>query len=103
MWTFTVSNVTGIPMRARVSLLPSAGLQRAWLSLRDPLVRDMAPGSTEVFVVDLQVPPETPPGRYTFRLVAADNDVPDERFAEGPAVSVAVSAPGAAPARSFPW
>jgi hypothetical protein len=100
---FTVSNTTATPMRVRASLLPSELLKREWLSLRGPTVRDLPPGSTEVFIVDIQVPSGTPPSRYTFSLVAADNDLPDERFSEGPTVSVAVSAPAAEPARGVPW
>jgi hypothetical protein len=100
---FTVSNSTATPMRVRASLQPSDLLKREWLSLRGAPVRKLPAGSTEVFIVDIQVPPGTPPSRYTFCLVAADNELPDERFSEGPTVSVAVSAPAAAPARGIPW
>ncbi|WP_224241333.1 MXAN_6577-like cysteine-rich protein [Hyalangium gracile] len=101
--SFTVSNVTDGLLRAKASLVPSSALPGEWLSLRGSVLRDMPPGSTEVFTVEIQVPAGTAPGPRTFSLVVADNDVPDERFAEGPAVSVSVSAPVAAPARGSPW
>ncbi len=101
--SFTVSNTTGQAMRARASLAPSPELKPEWLRLRGTPLRDMPPGSTEVFIVDIKVPPGTRLGAPIFRLVVADNFLPDERFSEGPAISVEMGAPAPAPARGFPW
>ncbi|WP_163992553.1 MXAN_6577-like cysteine-rich protein [Pyxidicoccus caerfyrddinensis] len=99
---FTVTNVTGLAMRAVVRLLPEPPLKPEWLSVRGADHRDMPPGATEVFTVGLQVPPGAPPGPYTFRMVVADLDLPDERFAEGPTIAVEVR-PTPLPAKPFPW
>ncbi|QSQ25662.1 hypothetical protein JY651_12330 [Pyxidicoccus parkwayensis] len=99
---FTVTNVSRLALRAVARFTPEAPLKPEWLSVRGADHRDMPPGATEVFTVELHVPPGTPPGSYTFRLVVSDQDQPDERFAEGPAIAVSVS-PTPLPAKKFPW
>ncbi|WP_164014166.1 MXAN_6577-like cysteine-rich protein [Pyxidicoccus trucidator] len=99
---FTVSNVTDRAMHAGARLLPAPPLKPEWLSIRGKELRDMPPGATEVFTVDVHVPPGTPPGPYTFQLVVADVDLPDERFAEGPTIAVEARA-APLPAKPFPW
>ncbi|MFP2933967.1 MXAN_6577-like cysteine-rich protein [Pyxidicoccus sp. 3LG] len=99
---FTVSNVTDHVMRAVVRLMPAAPMKAEWLSARGADHREMPPGATEVFTVDVHVPPGAPPGPYTFRIVVADLDLPDERFAEGPAISVEASPPPL-PKKGIPW
>ncbi len=99
---FSVTNVTGVPMRARASFLLGPGLKPKWVSLRGERAREMPAGSTEVFTVELRVPPAPPPGSHSFRLVVADVALPDERYTEGPAISVRV-VPTAPLARPFPW
>ncbi|MFP2910484.1 MXAN_6577-like cysteine-rich protein [Pyxidicoccus sp. 3LFB2] len=99
---FTVSNVTDRAMHAGARLLPAPPLKPEWLSVRGEPLRDMPPGATEVFTVDVHVPPGTPPGPYTFQLVVADVDLPDERFAEGPTIAVEARA-APLPVKPFPW
>lgn len=100
---FTVTNTTATHMRAKATVVPlDAGLKPEWVGLRGARAREMPPGSTEVFTVDVRVPPGTPPGTLTFRLVVADVALPDERFTEGPAHAVTVPPPAAPAPRGFP-
>ncbi|MCY1022695.1 NEW3 domain-containing protein [Pyxidicoccus sp. MSG2] len=74
---FTVTNVTGLAMRAVARFLPEPPLKPEWLSVRGADHRDMPPGATDDFTVDLQVPPGAPPGPYTFRMVVNPRFGPD--------------------------
>lgn len=100
---FTVTNVTATHMRAKATPQLPPELQPEWVSLRGERSREMPPGSTETFILDIAVPPGTPPGTHTLRLVVADVALPDEHFAESPAVSVNVLAPAAPAPKPFPW
>src|SRR5207253_9939754 len=54
-------------------------------------------------VVQLNVPPASPPGSYSFRLDAVSEVNPDEDFTEGPSVAFDVAAPPPAKKKKFPW
>jgi hypothetical protein len=65
--------------------------------------RDFATDGTQQFTVRLQVPPGTPPGRYTFHLLVTNVANPDEQYAEGPTVSFTVPEPVPVTKKPFPW
>jgi len=100
---FTVSNALRAPVRARATLMMDGQARREWASVSGGEERDFAPDGTQQFTVKFQVPPGTPPGRYTFHLLVSDVANPDEQYADGPTVSFIV--PEAAPVKkkAFPW
>lgn len=98
---FTVSNIAGRPMRTRLRLVPQEPAKLAWLAIQGGDERMLALGATENFAVAVTVPADVPAGSYTFRADAVGEDSPDEDFATGPTVSLAVPASGAKP--TFPW
>jgi hypothetical protein len=100
---FTVSNALRAPVRARATLMMDGQARREWASVSGGEERDFAQDGTQQFTVKFQVPPGTPPGRYTFHLLVSDVANPDEQYADGPTVSFTV--PEAAPVKkkAFPW
>ncbi|WP_224248384.1 COG1470 family protein [Hyalangium gracile] len=100
---FTVSNALRAPVRARATVMMAGQAQREWASVSGGEERDFALDGTQQFTVKLQVPPGTPPGRYTFHLLVTNVANPDEQYADGPTVAFIV--PEAAPPQKkpFPW
>ena len=100
---FTVTNTSTQPLRGRLLTTPTDPAKPEWLSVTGDPVRDFAPDAAEQVVVQLNVPPTTTPGSYSFRLDAVSEVDPDEDFTEGPSVAFDVAAPPAAPKKKFPW
>ena len=100
---FTVSNALRIPMRGRATVMVAGQAQREWTAIAGEAERDFTPDGTQQFIVKVQAPPGTPPGRYTFHLLVSNVANPDEQYADGPTVSFVV--PEAAPVvkKAFPW
>lgn len=97
--SFTVTNVTGRPVRARVFVLPGQGADPSWFQVTGTAERSLPVAGTETVDVAVAVPAEAPPGSSSFRLGAALEEAPD-RVVPGPSVSLDVPA---APKRRFPW
>src|SRR6266498_1900758 len=76
--TFTVTNLTGAPVRARAVLIPMANTPPAWLSVRGKADRDLPVSGTDQFVVVADPPLGSPAGRYGFRLDVIGVDHPDD-------------------------
>ncbi|MBN1206101.1 MAG: hypothetical protein JXB05_14380, partial [Myxococcaceae bacterium] len=100
---FTVSNALRAPVRARATVMMSGQARREWAVVSGGEERDFAPDGTQQFTVKLQVPPGTPPGRYTFHLLVSDVANPDEQYAEGPTVAFIVAEAAPPPKKAFPW
>lgn len=100
---FTVTNTSTQTMRGRLLTKPTEPAKPEWLSVTGEPVRDFAPNAAEQVVVQLNVPPTTAPGSYSFRLDAVSEVDPDEDFTEGPSVAFDVTAPAAPPKKKFPW
>jgi hypothetical protein len=100
---FTVSNALRAPVRARATVMVDGQAQREWMAISGEPERDFATDGTQQFIVKIQAPPGTPPGRYTFHLLVSNVANPDEQYADGPTVSFVV--PEAAPVvkKAFPW
>lgn len=100
--SFTVSNTTKRPLRGRARAVPLDSANASWLSVAGEAERDFGPDSTHQFTVQIVVPSGTPPGRYTFNIVVASTDNPDEEYAEGPAVAFESTA-AEVKKKPFPW
>jgi hypothetical protein len=100
---FTVSNALRVPMRARATVMMAPPAQREWTAIAGEAERDFAPDGTQQFIVKLQVPPGTPPGRYTFHLLVSNVANTDEQYADGPTVSFVVPQPAPVEKKAFPW
>ena len=99
---FTVTNVSGAPVKGRAVFGPEKSTALQWLKLIGEPERLIQPRLSDTFVVKVAVPPGTKVGDYSFRLDAISVARPDEDSTEGPtiAIPVALAAP---PPRPFPW
>jgi beta-lactam-binding protein with PASTA domain len=86
---FTASNVSGKPLSGKAMLIHQDPAVKPWLTLGDA-VRNFPAGGTQQYTVKVVVPPGTKPGKYNFRLDLASVQNPDEDYAQGPNVAVAV-------------
>lgn len=100
---FTVTNTSAQTLRGRLLTRPTDPAKAEWLSIVGESTRDFAPNAAEQVVIQLNVPPTTPPGTYSFRLDAVSEIAPDEDFTEGPSVAFEVAAPPPPPKKKFPW
>ena len=101
--SFTVTNTSPQALRVRLLTRPRDPAKPEWFTVVGESVRDFAPNGTQQVVVELQVPPGTPPGSNSFRLDAVSEDDPDEDFTEGPSVAFEVAAPPPPSKKKFPW
>jgi hypothetical protein len=75
-----------------------------WFSVDGESVRDFAPDASEQVVVQLVVPPASPPGSYSFRLDVVSEVDSEEDFTEGPSIAFDVLAtPPPKKKRLFLW
>lgn len=85
--TYTVTNTSGVTVRAALRVKPGAGAEPSWFTVRGGEERDIGPGSTADFAVDLSVPgqrsedgvPDDARTKQSFHAVAvnlkdSDND-----------------------------
>ena len=100
---FTVTNTSAQTLRGRLLTKPREPAKPEWLSIVGESVRDFAPNAAEQVVAQLNVPPTTPPGSYSFRLDAVSEVDPDEDFTEGPSVAFEVTPPPTPKKKKFPW
>ena len=98
--SFTVTNISGQPRRARLLLVPEDSHTNAWLSLQGEPVRAFVVSETQQLTVNIQAPPRAPSGIYGFRLDLAREDLPDEDLTQGPRLTFQV--PEAEPKPAFP-
>ena len=59
---FTVTNTSAQALRGRLLTRPSDPAKPEWFSIVGESVRDFAPNAAEQVVVQLSVPPGSPPG-----------------------------------------
>jgi hypothetical protein len=98
---FTVTNTSAQALRGRLLTRPSDPAKPEWFSIVGESVQDFAPNASEQVVVQLDVPLDSPPGSYSFRLDAVSEVDPDEDFTEGPSVAFEVAPPPTK--KPFPW
>jgi hypothetical protein len=96
--SFTVSNVTGRPVRARLLVLPGAGADASWFQVEGESERMLPVAGTTTVDVSVRLKDSVPAGSYSFVLGAALEESPDQ-VVPGPTVSFEAK-PGR---RRFPW
>ena len=101
--TFTVTNTSAQTLRGRLLARPGAQTSPDWLLVVGESVRDFAPNVPAQIVVQLSVPPGTPPGSYSFRLDAVSQVLPDEDFTQGPSVTFEIKPPPKPRKPIIPW
>jgi hypothetical protein len=101
---FTVRNISRRRIRAVSRLVTSDPSVQDWLNIAemegDQPSRDFDIDETKQYRVRLEVPADAALGRYTFRLLVADESSPDEDFSESQDVVFTVPEPEEAP--TFP-
>jgi hypothetical protein len=98
--SFTITNLTGRPVRARLVPRGQAGAQDAWLSIVGVAEVPMAVAATITATVQVKVPAEVPVGQHTLFLEVVAED--DTESVAGQSVSFSV--PPAPPVKKrFPW
>ncbi|MGC5224690.1 hypothetical protein ACPW96_19165 [Micromonospora sp. DT81.3] len=97
--SFTVSNMTGRPVRARVLVLPGAGADASWFQVVGESERAMPVAGTATVDVAVKVPEKVPAGAFSFVVGAALEEAPDQ-VVSGPTVAFQVPDPKK---RRFPW
>jgi hypothetical protein len=100
--TFTVFNASGRPLRGRAQLTSETPNVASWLSLTGEPTRDFAVAGTQQYSVNIDIPPDTPPGSYPFRLDMIGVENPDEEYTRGPVVTFEAPAPTETN-KPFPW
>ncbi len=94
---FTVRNISGRRIRAISRLVPSDPHVRDWLEIDETeerqTFRDFDIDQTEQYRILVHIPADAAPGRYTFRLLVADDSSPDEDFSESQDIIFTVSEP----------
>lgn len=102
--SFSVTNTTARPLRARARLVPLGAAQSAWFTAPPEPEQTLASGATQAYSVRVRVPPGVAPGPFSVRLDVDSVERPDEDFTEGPAVAFTVKAAAPPPPRpAFPW
>jgi hypothetical protein len=91
--TYSVTNKSGNTIRTALRVRPDDGTDASWFSVRDGDEKDIAPGATESFSVDLAVPGGT--GKHSFSAVAINVADPDNDYEAGS--TVAFDAPALEP------
>jgi len=83
--TYSVTNKTGATIRTRLRIEPGDGTNQRWFTIRDGDERDIAPGATVSFSVDLAVPGGA--AHHSFRAVAVNLTDPDNDFETGSTIA----------------
>ena len=83
--TYTVTNRTGSTKSVRLKVEPLGNTDASWFTVRDGDEREIAPGQTAAFSVDLAVPGGDP--GQSFEAVAINLEDPDNDFERGSAIS----------------
>jgi beta-lactam-binding protein with PASTA domain len=105
---FTVTNTTDSSRPVGTQVLVDGAAEAKWFTVQGEPERTLGAHTTNQFTVRCTVPPNTAPGKYTFRLMvfSAEKGRSGEDFTEGPTVAVEVPAAKQAskPApKPFPW
>jgi hypothetical protein len=88
----TVSNISGKAQDGRLALVALDPTQAAWLGVVGNATRTFPVGGAEQFAVQIAVPKDAAPGRYTYRPDVAAVANPDEDSTTGPVLAFEVPA-----------
>ncbi|MGG6295133.1 PASTA domain-containing protein [Leptolyngbya sp. AN02str] len=105
--SFTITNLTQQLQRGQLHIRPQGNANSSWFQLEGDVVRNFSPSAagtpvTQQATVNVTIPPGTPPDKYTFQLVVADDSNPEEVYTDSPVVALDVPA-SVAPKPPFPW
>lgn len=89
--TFTLANLSGHALRARITVTAEPPIAQPWLSISGASERIIDAGAVVAVDVQIAAPTSAAPGRYVFSVGAADTDRPDDTFSESPSVSFDVA------------
>src|SRR5882724_2642068 len=78
--SYTVSNVSGAPIRGRANLTPVDQTRMDWLKLDGDIERDFSVNGTQQYTVEIKVPVTAVAGDYTFHLDMVGVQNPDDLF-----------------------
>ncbi len=90
--SFTVTNVSGRPIRARLRVVPQEGAPTSWFSVVGDAEGDLAAGAAQQFTVRIDPALGAPAGTYAFRADVVGIEHPDDDYAEGPSCNVTLPA-----------
>jgi hypothetical protein len=99
--SFTVTNVTGRPVRARLVPKGQGGAQDGWLAVVGPAEVPMNVGSTVTTTIAVTVPPEVAEGKHTLLLEVVAED--DTESVTGQSVAFTVPPAIVQAKKKFPW
>ncbi len=106
--TYTVTNTSGVTVRTALRVKPGAGADPGWFTVRGGEEREIRPGATEDFAVDISVPGQRVEGesdddrpRLSFHAVAVNLNDPDNDTEAGS--MVAFRAPILDTGRGIKW
>jgi hypothetical protein len=101
--TFTVTNTSAQTLKGRLLASAAEPAASEWFAVVGDSVRDFAPNIPAQIVVQLNVPPGSPPGSYSFRLDAVSQVDPDEDYTVGPSIAFEIEAPDKPKRPILPW
>lgn len=90
--TYSVTNTSGSTKRVRLRIDPDENAAQEWFTVRGGEERDIQPGATESFSVDVAAPGSAAPQDYSFTAVAVNLDDSDNDFERGAAIAFAAPA-----------
>lgn len=85
---YTVTNTSSKSLPGRAEIQPELGAETAWFRVAEPRHRPFRGEEAQQFKIEVNIPADTPAGTYGFRLVAVNEDNPDEDFAEGESITL---------------
>jgi hypothetical protein len=100
---YTVRNLTGKRLRARVWITPLESAAAGWFAIDGATELLFEVGAEQSVRVSVAADPKAAPGHYSFRLDVASATEPDDEWANGPAVVFELAAPEVQPRRPFRW
>jgi hypothetical protein len=89
---FTVTNVSGQTLKTRGYVVPDNSSSPNWFAPMGSDVTDIAAGGSQQYSYKIVVPADKPAGSYSFHFSVVGVDNPDEQFAQGPEMSLVVTA-----------
>ncbi|MDJ0861075.1 MAG: PASTA domain-containing protein [Gammaproteobacteria bacterium] len=107
---FNVSNDTGERLRISALIAAESPAEPDWFAVDGGNERDLSAGISDQIVARLQIPRNSAPGRYAFRLQVYSTDDP-EKSVQSPVVALEIPAPEQKPEPrpepqpkpAFPW
>jgi hypothetical protein len=83
---FNVKNTTETLLRIGAQVTADVPAKTDWLSIQQPIERDLDINTMTQIIVNIQVPPDCAADQYSYHLVVYDANNPGERFTKGETV-----------------